>query len=124
MPTSVAVEPEMLTVSNPDKVFDYAEAFKILNYDSLKKDLTALMTNHKTGGLRILATMVVSSSEWHGTVLAHTELPMVVVGVVRGNNDLHLSTRGRTMSVSIRLVVCYGQSSRDTETRFPRLIST
>ncbi|KAL5344881.1 hypothetical protein ACLOAV_008274 [Pseudogymnoascus australis] len=32
-------------VSNPDKDFDYAEAFKSLDYDGLKKDLTALMTD-------------------------------------------------------------------------------
>lgn len=33
-------------VSNPlDKDFDYAEAFKTLDYDGLKKDLTALMTD-------------------------------------------------------------------------------
>lgn len=33
-------------ISNPlDKDFDYAEAFKTLDYDGLKKDLTALMTD-------------------------------------------------------------------------------
>jgi len=32
-------------VTNPLKDFDYAAAFKSLDYDGLKKDLTALMTD-------------------------------------------------------------------------------
>jgi hypothetical protein len=50
--------------------FDYVKAFKSIDYQALKADLTALMTDSKPGGRPIMAIMVLSSSVWPGTLQA------------------------------------------------------
>ena len=56
--------------------FDYAKAFKSLNFDNFKKDLFDLMTDSQDSWPRIMATMVFFSSEWLSTVLVLIILAM------------------------------------------------
>jgi hypothetical protein len=76
---------------------DYAQAFKSLDYDGLKKDIKALLVRvaaifgqgtlvdmlyrptAKTTGLQTTVTMVASSSAWHGTALVPTACRTAVV---------------------------------------------
>jgi catalase-peroxidase len=76
---------------------DYAQAFKSLDYEGLKKDIKALMVRlamllakghiltrtlyrptARTTGLPTTVTMVASSSAWHGTALVPTVFRTVV----------------------------------------------
>ncbi len=55
-------------LSDPmDKDFNYAEAFRSLDLEAVKKDLHNLLIL-RIGGRQTLVTMVVYLSEWHGTV--------------------------------------------------------
>jgi len=47
--------------------FNYAEEFKSLDYNALKKDLAALMTTRRTGGPPTSGTTVRFSFAWPGT---------------------------------------------------------
>jgi len=42
--------PAVLEVQSDGEAFDYAEEFKTLDLDAVIKDLTALMTDSRTGG--------------------------------------------------------------------------
>jgi catalase-peroxidase len=59
------------SLSNPmGAAFNYAEAFKKLDYKALKQDLTALMTDSQEWWPADSATTAHSSSAWHGTARA------------------------------------------------------
>jgi catalase (peroxidase I) len=62
--------------------FDYAEAFKSLDYAALKKDLAALMTDSQDWWPADFGHYGRCSSVWHGTALAPTA--RVTVAVVAG----------------------------------------
>ena len=52
--------------------FNYAEEFKTLDLEAVKKDIDALMTTRRTGGRPTTATTARSSSGWPGTARAPT----------------------------------------------------
>lgn len=114
--------------------FDYVAAFKSLDYDALKKDLNALMTDSQEwwpadfghyGGLFIRMA-------WHsaGTVrhpLLSPRRPLTdnsstvsltdVVAAARVSSDSRPSTAGPTTSPWTRPADCCGPSSKSTATR-------
>jgi hypothetical protein len=87
--------------------FNYAEEFKKLDYDALKKDLTALMTDSQDwwpadfghyGGLLSVHPIVyfmractdfTIASEWHGIQLEPTVSLTAAVEVVTASNASH-----------------------------------
>ena len=111
------------TKSNPmDPDFDYAEAFKGLDYEGLKKDLHALMTDSQDwwpadyghyGPFFIRMT-------WHAAGTYRT-------GDGRGGGGTGAqrfahSTAGPTTATSTRPDACFGRSSRSTATPSAGLI--
>jgi catalase-peroxidase len=78
-------------MSNPmDEEFNYAEEFKKLDLEALKKDLYALMTD---------------SQDWWPADYGHS--------------GSRRSTAGRTTPTSTRRAVCFGRSSRNTARKSP-----
>jgi catalase (peroxidase I) len=55
--------------------FNYAEEFKSLDLEAVKKDLHVLMTDSRTGGRRISVITVHFSSAWHGTAPVPSRMP-------------------------------------------------
>ena len=107
-------------LSNPmGAAFDYAEEFKKLDLEALKKDLCALMTN---------------SQDWWPADFGHYG-PLFIrmawhsAGTYRigdgrggagaGRSASRRSTAGRTTSTSTRRAGCCGRSSRNTAARSP-----
>ena len=108
-------------LSNPmGKEFNYADEFKKLDLEALKKDLYALMTDSKDwwpadyghyGGLFIRMA-------WHsaGTYRKGDGRG----GASSGARSVsRLSTVGRTTLTSTRRAVCFGRSSRNTAEKSP-----
>ncbi len=101
------------------KDFDYAKAFKSVDYAALKADLTALMTDSQDwwpadyghyGGLFI---------RMPGTPPAPTA-PATAAGVrALASSVSHRSTPGRITATSTRPAVCCGRSRRNTARTFP-----
>ena len=83
-----------------------------------KKTFKLHWQNRKIGGQLIMAIMVRFSFVWLGIVPEHTELAMVVEEPVRECNDLRLKTVGLITQTSIKHVVYFGQSNRNTEIKF------
>jgi len=103
------------SLSNPmGEAFNYAEEFKKLDLEALKKDLYALMTDSQDwwpadyghyGGLFIRMA-------WHSAGTYRIGDPAGARGPAP--NALRPSTAGRTMRTSTRRAVCFGRSSRST----------
>ena len=107
-------------LSNPmDKDFNYAEEFKKLDFQALKHDLYALMTDCKTGGRPTLGITGGSSSGWRGTARGPTASVTAAVARARARSALRRSTAGRTTCSSTGHAGCYGRSSRNTARRSP-----
>lgn len=106
--------------TNPmDESFNYADAFSSLDYDALKADLHALMTDSQPwwpadwghyGGLMIRMA-------WHsaGSYRATDGRG----GANTGNQRFAPSTAGQTTATSTRRAACCGPSNRNTATRSP-----
>ena len=80
--------------------FNYAEEFKKLDLEAVKKDLYALMTDSQDWWLAvsIMVTTGAFSSGWPGTAQVHTAWA-TAAGVVAGaSSALHPSIAGRIMS--------------------------
>jgi hypothetical protein len=94
------------------KEFNYADEFKKLDFEALKKDLYALMTDSKDwwpadyghyGGLFI-----------RGIAQAPTARATVVEVYLGERSVSRLLAVGRTTLTSTRRAVCFGRSSRNT----------
>jgi len=84
--------------------FNYAEEFKSLDYNALKKDLAALMTD---------------SQDWWPADFGHYG-PLFIRMAWHSASSVSLpSTAGRTTSTSIERAACSGQSNRNMERKFP-----
>ena len=77
--------------------FNYAEEFRKLDLEALKKDLFALMNTGRIGGLLITVTTVRSLSGWRGTAQARTAQATAAAAQGPAPNALHPSTAGLTM---------------------------
>ena len=100
------------------EAFDYAEEFKSLDLKALKKDLTDLMTDSRTGGRPTMVIMAVCSCAWHGTARAPTAPMTDAAAPHRARSVSHRSIAGRTTETSTRPVVCCGRSSKSTGRKF------
>ena len=99
-----------------DAAFSYREAVKSLDFDALKRDLHALMTDSQSGGRLTMAIMAVCSFGWRGTRPAPIASPTGAAAAGRAiSASLHL-IRGRTMPASTRRAGSCGRSKRSTAT--------
>lgn len=129
-------------VTNPlGQEFDYVAAFKTLDYEGVKKDLTALMTDSQDwwpadfghyGGLFIrmawhsAGTYRVQDGRGGGGEVSHTRSPLRTLALdqvanrtpsYRASSDLLLLTAGQTTSVSTRHAAYCGLLSKSMATR-------
>ena len=85
------------SLSDPmDENFNYAEAFKSLDFQALKKDLHALMTDSQDWWPADFGHYGPLLFEWPGIVLVLTASATVAVERVQVSNDLLHSTAGPT----------------------------
>ncbi len=107
-------------LSNPmDKGFNYAEEFKKLDLQAIKKDLYALMTDSQDWWPRRLRPLW---SAVHPDGVA--QCGHIPHGRWPGERDpeasvLPRSTAGLTTRTLTRRAVCYGQSSKNTAIKYP-----
>lgn len=99
--------------------FNYAEAFKSLDFQALKKDLTALMTDSQDWWPADFGHYGPFLSACPGTPQAPIAPVTVGVAPAPASNALHRSIAGRTTSASTRPVGCSGRSSKSTATKSP-----
>lgn len=91
--------------SNPyGKDFNYAQQFKTLDLEAVKKDIKQFLPHHKTGGLLIMVIMVHSLFVWRGMVREPTAYMMAVVVPMAGSKDLSHSIAGQITPTLIKRV--------------------
>ena len=94
--------------------FDYAEAFKKLDYQALKRDLTALMTDSQPwwpADYGHYGPFMIRMA-WHAAGTYRTADGRG--GANAGSSASLRSTAGRTTAISTRRGACCGRSSRST----------
>ena len=93
--------------------FDYAEAFKKLDYQALKSDLKALMTDSKPWCRPTMAITAVHDPEaWHAAGTYRP--PTGAAAPIAGSSALPHCNSCRTTATSTRRVACCGRSSGST----------
>ena len=102
--------------SNPmDEGFDYAEQFKSLDYEGLKKDLNDLMTDSQDWYCRLWSLWSFFVA-WHGT--RGTYRTADGRGGGAGAQNLHRLIAGPIMVILTKPVVYFGQLSKNMDRRF------
>lgn len=105
--------------SNPyGESFNYAEEFKKLDLNALKKDIDTLLTTSQEWWPADYGNYGPSLFEWPGTAQGHTAHLMGGAVLTAVNNALIHSIVGLTMQILIKHDACFGRSSRNMEKRF------